>query len=144
MSGLFDPLSIVVLKPFQIYTKRVPVTFIVTLPLSSQKHGPYTLSLRINNKATISVIHRPDDLRHFYRIQWGAGKVQYSLIVCRPSVTSYLLKLSSHFKIKFNLGRPGSLFFFFFHYFVPFVQGLYSMKNFVDICVYGYSFFNSC
>ena len=77
-----------------------PVTLIVKLLVASQRHEPYTLSLRIRKATTIRVVHRPDDLVYFYRIQWSTGRVRYSLKVCKLSVTSELLKLASHFKIK--------------------------------------------
>ena len=81
-------------------TNGVPVTLIMKLLVSSQRHGSYTLSLRIRKRTTIRVVYRPDDLTYFYRIQWRTGKVRYSLKVCKLSVTSELLKLASYFKIK--------------------------------------------
>lgn len=81
-------------------TNGLPANLVMKLLVSSQRHEPYTLSLRIRKATTIRVVHRPDDLRYFYRIQWRTGKIRYSLKVCRLSVTSELLKLASHFKIK--------------------------------------------
>ena len=78
----------------------LPITLILKLLVSSKKHEPYTLSLRITSRTTIRVAHRPDDPAYFYRIQWRTGKIRYTLKVCRLSMISQLLKLSSHFKVK--------------------------------------------
>ena len=81
-------------------TDGLPVTLIMKLLVASQRHQPYTLSLRIRKRTTIRVVHRPDDLTYFYRIQWRTGRIRYSLKVCKLSVTSELLKLASQFKVK--------------------------------------------